>query len=144
VLRSGAYVSHDHGFYAGVSAAARGTAGGLALRPALELWAAVLSRPEPRLALLSGGRRDVSFDEGLPVPLRVRRRDGAPAGADGLRVTELNDQHAYLELPAGSPLGPGDLVGLGISHPCTTFDKWRVIPVVDDDDRVIDAVHTFF
>ena len=38
----------------------------------------------------------------------------------------------------------GDLVGFGISHPCTAFDKWRVIPVVDDELRVTGAVRTFF
>jgi len=38
----------------------------------------------------------------------------------------------------------GDLVGLGISHPGTTFDKGRVIPVVNDEDRVTDLVHAFF
>jgi D-serine deaminase-like pyridoxal phosphate-dependent protein len=59
-------------------------------------------------------------------------------------VTELNDQHAYLRLDSGTALAPGDLVGLGISHPCTTLDKWRVIPVVSDDGRVTDTVHAFF
>jgi len=56
----------------------------------------------------------------------------------------LADQHAFVSVPSGVRLAPGDLIGFGISHPCTTFDKWRVIPVVDDDYRVIDAVHTFF
>ena len=41
-------------------------------------------------------------------------------------------------------LAPGDLVCLGISHPCTTLDKWRVILVLNDDGRVIDTVHAFF
>jgi D-serine dehydratase len=145
VLRSGAYITHDHGHYADVSPASRpGASGALTLQPALELWAGVLSRPEPALALLNAGRRDVSFDEGLPVPLRVRHRDGQAGGVDGMRVTALNDQHAYLQVPPGARLAPGDAVGLGISHPCTAFDKWRLIPVVDDTDRVIDAVHTFF
>jgi D-serine deaminase-like pyridoxal phosphate-dependent protein len=113
VLRSGAYIAHDHGLYAG-------------------------------LAVLGAGRRDVSFDAGLPVPLRVRKRGGTRASAAGMRVTRLDDQHAYLSVPPGSGVAPGDVIGLGISHPCTTFDKWRVIPVVDDAYRVIDAVHTFF
>ena len=142
VLRSGAYLTHDHGFYGTVSPAARGTAGAPTLRPALELWTQVLSRPEPGLALLGAGRRDAGFDKGLPVPLRVIRDDGEDRLAG--EVTELNDQHAYLRLAPGTALAPGDLVSLGISHPCTTLDKWRIIPVVDDEDRVIDAVHTFF
>ena len=148
ILRSGAYLTHDHGFYGTVSPASRGSTDAPALRPALELWAQVLSYPEPGLALLGAGRRDVGFDQGLPVPLRVIRRAGGPelTGTEltGSQVTELNDQHAYLRLDGGAALAPGDLVGLGISHPCTTFDKWRVIPVVDDQDRVTDIVHAFF
>jgi len=148
ILRSGAYLTHDHGYYGTVSPAARGVAAA-ALRPAVELWAQVLSRPEPGLALLGAGRRDVGFDKGLPVPLRAIRRGGgatAAGGTDlaGSEVTELNDQHAYLRLDEAVTLAPGDLVALGISHPCTTLDKWRVIPVVDDDDVVTDIVHAYF
>ena len=127
VARSGCYVTHDHGLYADGSPL-RG-----ALRPALELWAGVLSRPEPDLAIVGAGRRDAPFDAGLPVPLRV----------GGWETTELNDQHAFLR-GGGDPLEVGDLVGFGISHPCTAFDKWRVIPVVDDALRVTGAVRTFF
>ncbi len=143
ILRSGAYLTYDHGYYGTVSPAARGSADAPALRPALELWAQVLSCPEPGLALLGAGRRDAGFDKGLPVPLRAIRRAGGTDLA-GSRVTELNDQHAYLSMHEGAVLAPGDLVGLGISHPCTTLDKWRVIPVVDDDDHVTDMVHAFF
>ena len=141
ILRSGAYLTHDHGFYGTMSPAGRGAAGAPVLRPALELWAQVLSRPEPGLALLGAGRRDVGFDQGWPVPLRVI---GSPASTAGWEVTDLNDQHAYLRLDADAMLRPGDLIGLGISHPCTTLDKWRVLAVLNDDDRVIDIVHAFF
>ncbi len=144
VLRSGAYITHDHGFYHKISPVGRHTAGVLSLRPALELWAPVLSRPEPTLALLQMGRRDVSFDEGLPVPLRLRRYDGRELDASKTQVTALNDQHGYLKVPAALEIEAGDLVSLGISHPCTTFDKWPVIAMIDDADRVINAVHTFF
>ena len=153
ILRSGAYLAHDHGYYGTVSPVSRGSADAPVLRPALELWAQVLSRPEAGLALLGVGRRDAGFDKGLPVPLRAVRRGGTRGGSggggggtdlSGSRLTELNDQHAYLRLNPGTELAPGDLVCLGISHPCTTFDKWRVIPVVNDDDRVTDMVHAFF
>jgi len=144
LLRSGGYLFHDHGFYQRVTPVARGVAGAPVLRPALELWAQVVSRPEPELALLSAGRRDVGFDAGLPVPLRARRRDGSTPRLAGAKVTGLNDQHAYLRLDPGTALAPGDLVCLGISHPCTTLDKWRLIAVLDDEDNVIDTVHTFF
>jgi D-serine deaminase-like pyridoxal phosphate-dependent protein len=37
---------------------------------------------------------------------------------------------------------------LGLSHPCTAFDKWRLIPVVDDagtaNPRIVDLIHTYF
>ena len=94
----------------------------------------MLSRPEPDLVLLNFGRRDAPFDAGLPVPIVARDRAGAVRPLDGrLTVTALNDQHAFVQVPAGDPLAVGDLVGCGISHPCTAFDKWRFIPVVDDD-----------
>ena len=139
VLRSGVYISFDHGLYARMVPSPPPV-----FEPALELWAHVLSRPEPSLALACAGRRDVSFDAGLPVPLKTRHPSGALRPATGMRATMLNDQHCYLTVPASSDLAPGDLVCLGVSHPCTTFDKWRVIPVVDDDYRVVDALHTFF
>jgi D-serine dehydratase len=142
VLRSGCYLTHDHGSYAAIGPAARHQ--GPDLVPAIELWAQVLSCPEPGLALACAGRRDVAFDQGLPMPLRVRRHDGAIEPTTDLTVTRLDDQHAYLRVPPGLALAPGELMGFGISHPCTTLDKWRVIPVVDDDYQVIDAVHTFF
>jgi D-serine deaminase-like pyridoxal phosphate-dependent protein len=156
VLRSGAYISHDHGRYAATGPGSRepadgpGSAAIPVFAPALELWASVLSVPEPGLAIVNAGRRDVSNDQGMPVPLRVRGPGAGEDGADGyrqaagMRVVRLDDQHGYLRVPEPGLLSPGDLVSLGITHPCTSFDKWRVIPVVDDDDRVVDAVHTFF
>jgi D-serine deaminase-like pyridoxal phosphate-dependent protein len=133
VLRSGAYLFYDNGLYAEQDPQARAVPGAPALRPAIELWAQVLSRPEPDLALLGFGRRDAGFDAGLPVPLNVPGE-----------VFALNDQHAFLRVASDSPLAPGDLVCLGVSHPCTTLDKWRVMPVVADDGTVTDVVHAFF
>jgi D-serine deaminase-like pyridoxal phosphate-dependent protein len=103
----------------------------------------VLSRPEPDLALALMGKRDLAYDMDLPVPLAVHD-DGGLRDAGGMSVTQLNDQHAFLRLPADDPLAVGDLVACGISHPCTAFDKWRLVPVVDDAYTVVDAVHTFF
>lgn len=147
VLRSGAYISYDHGLYERIAPGRRPDRPGPALVPAFELWASVLSRPEPGLAIVGAGRHHVAFDQDMPLPLRIRPA-GAPqadaALAAGMRISSLDDQHAYLRLTADSALAPGDLVCMGISHPCTTFDKWHVIPVVDDDYHVVDAVHTFF
>jgi D-serine deaminase-like pyridoxal phosphate-dependent protein len=138
VLRSGAYVTHDHGLYAATSPLSS------QLQPAIEVWCQVLSRPEPTLALLGAGRRDVSFDAGLPVVLYRRSVRGGDVVAFDATVSRLNDQHAFLDLDAAAVLEVGDLVGLGISHPCTTHDKWQLMPLLDDERQVIDCVRTYF
>ncbi len=145
ILRSGAYVSHDHGIYQERTPFNRVPDEGH-LDAAIELWAQVGSAPEPGLAIVGMGRRDAPYDSGMPVPLRLRRADGdAPQDVDGrAEVTKMDDQHAYLHLEGGLEVRPGDLVCFGISHPCTAFDKWRVVPVLDDDDRVIDLLRTYF
>jgi D-serine dehydratase len=116
------------------------------LRPALEIWAQVQSRPEPTRAIVAMGRREASYDAGLPVPqLWCRPSPGAqPSALSGHRVVALNDQHAFLDMPVGSPLDVGDLVGFGISHPCTVFDKWQMLCVVDRDYVVTEIVRTNF
>jgi D-serine deaminase-like pyridoxal phosphate-dependent protein len=143
VLRSGCYLTHDHGLYDRSSPfGSRGE--GDRLRPALEAWGVVLSRPEPALAIVGFGKRDVPYDAGLPVPLRIAR-GGRVRDADGeLEVVAVNDQHAYVRLAPGAELAVGDLLGCGVSHPCTAFDKWPLIPVVDEGYQVVGAVRTFF
>jgi D-serine deaminase-like pyridoxal phosphate-dependent protein len=136
VLRSGSYVTHDHDLYRRLTPFARTDATETFL-PALDLWASVLSRPDPTLALLNVGRRDTADDEGLPLPIEAYRGVGdqarrIPGAVDGARVTGLNDQHAFVSLPADSALAVGDLVRLGISHPCTTIDKWSEIATIPD------------
>jgi D-serine deaminase-like pyridoxal phosphate-dependent protein len=140
LLRSGCYLSHDHGFYATNSPFTRDPAQG-SLQPALEAWAQVLSTPEPGLALIGAGKRDLPSDLGLPVALAVRGRDGTERAVSTVELSALNDQHGYLR---GVDVRPGELVRLGISHPCTAFDRWPAIPVVDDDYRVVDLYHTYF
>lgn len=150
LLRSGCYVCHDHehyGRYMQTMDARMGTPlSSPSLLPALEVWTQVLSCPEPGLAMLNAGRRDLSFDAGWPLPvwhLRGTERTRAPAG---WRVTALNDQHAYLRWDPSECDGPavGERVALGPSHPCTTFDKWAWMAVVDEGDRVVDAITTQF
>jgi D-serine deaminase-like pyridoxal phosphate-dependent protein len=140
VLRSGATVTHDDGTYRASTPFNRLDGQG-SLRAALEVWAQVLSTPEPDLAILGAGKRDLPYDKGLPVPLAVRGRDGALRPLEGSTVERLDDQHAYLR---DAPVTPGELVCLGISHPCTAFDKWRVVPVVDDEYRIVDVLETYF
>lgn len=149
LLRSGCYVTHDHGHYRRLVDRVGARCGcATTLQPALEVWTAVQSTPEPGLALLTAGRRDVSFDIELPHVLAIRR-DGAArleTADTAWRVGALNDQHAYLRTEGGTAAPPqvGDLVALGISHPCTTFDKWHWMPIVDDDYRVVDAATMHF
>ena len=135
VLRSGAFQAHDEVFYDGISPFADSV---LEFRPALAVWSRVVSRPEPTLALLDAGKRDLPVDLGMPVV----------HGHPGAVVTGVNDQHCYLALPADSTLAVGDVVRLGISHPCTAFDKWRLIPELDSADAAAPAVvgflETFF
>jgi D-serine deaminase-like pyridoxal phosphate-dependent protein len=141
VLRSGAYVTHDDGFYREISPLRR--AGGTPFAPALHAWSQVTSQPEPGLALLTLGRRDVSFDQGLPEPHAVRHADGTRSPATGSRVSALNDQHAFLRLAPDTKAEVGDWVDCGLSHPCTVFDKWQLLPVVEGD-TVVDLVRTWF
>jgi D-serine deaminase-like pyridoxal phosphate-dependent protein len=141
IVRSGAYISHDDGLYQDRTPFNRvpGT-----LEAALEVWAQVISVPERGLAIAGMGKHEAPYDERLPVPLRVRRADASMTTAEGLSVVRFNDHHAFLSVPAGAGLAPGDLIGFGISHPCTAFDKWSVVPVVDDEYRVTDLIRTYF
>ncbi len=145
VLRSGCYLTHDAVHYKEVTPFGSRLAGTDPLAEAFEVWGAVLSTPEPGLALIGFGKRDVPYDLGLPAPRYIKRGREAPRKfAHAASIFNTNDQHAYLRLDAGEDLNVGDLVGCGISHPCTAFDKWRLIPLVDDSYRVVDAVMTYF
>ncbi len=152
VLRSGCYLSHDDGMYRRHVAAivARGLEPSLRDAPprgALEVWAAVQSRPEPDRAIVTLGRRDVGTDADPAVPKWTFRpgRDAAPTAAPAhWTVFGHNDQHGYLRVDPADALAVGDLIGFGVSHPCTTFDKWRLVWGIDDDGRVTRAIRTYF
>ncbi len=153
VLRSGAYLTHDDGHYRHLSPlGADPRTAGSRLVSALHGWVRVSSRPEPGLALVDGGKRDLPYDLGLPeVQLRRPRDPGsAPEPLEGVTVTALNDQHGFVRWDPGlpAPIMIGDELRLGVSHPCTAFDKWQVISMIDDPDAadpmVVDLVRTFF
>ncbi|MFF3989724.1 amino acid deaminase [Streptomyces sp. NPDC001797] len=142
LLRSGAYVSHDDGRYRDVTPFNRVPEEG-ALEPAFRLWAQIVSRPSPEQAFANAGKRDAAYDLDLPV-VQVVRRAGTERPATGIEVTGLSDQHAWLRTEPGADLEVGDWVGLGLSHPCTSFDKWQLIPVAEADGTVVDYIRTFF
>lgn len=150
MLRSGAYVVHDSVHYEHLTPSVRSA--GPELRPAIHAWVQVLSRPQPDLILVDAGKRDLPYDLDLPVVLDAVR---APEGQQservdvaGAQMLQLNDQHGFIQIPSESALAVGDVLKLGLSHPCTAFDKWGAIAVVDSadglDPRVVDVVLTYF
>lgn len=140
LLRSGGYITHDHGYYAGIYPFTKEPAGKRFI-PVIELWARVLTQPEPGLAILNLGKRDVGNDLNEPFPIKRFTDNLEPMSGV---IDHLNDQHGYLIFGNNQQIAVGDAIGLGISHPCTTFDKWRLIPLVNDAYEVVDCIHTFF
>ena len=139
ILRSGGYVSHDHIGYENMYPF-MGAPDSERFYPALELWARVLSVPEADLAMLNYGKRDAGNDLHNPLPiLKLGKKPEAFRG----EIEKLNDQHAFMKISPGT-VAVGDIIGCGISHPCTNFDKWRLLPLVNDNYDVIDLVRTHF
>jgi len=148
VTRSGCYVTHDHGYCAEKLAAAHERSDRKAnlpsFRPALELWSHIQSKPEEGLAILNFGKRDCSYDIELPIPLFAQNPSGGRVDLKNATVINTNDQHAYMSGSGVEHLRVGDQVCCGISHPCTAFDKWRTVPVVDDSYNLLDIYRTYF
>ena len=151
VLRPGCYLTHDVGAYRKAqerilksNPVARQMGAGL--KPALHVWAYVQSVPEADKAIVGLGKRDAAFDSGLPVPALHFRPGSAtpqPAPAHWI-VTRMMDQHAYLQIAANDDIRPGDMIAFDIAHPCLTFDKWRVLALVNSAYDVVDLIETFF
>ncbi|MDN2480921.1 amino acid deaminase [Vibrio agarivorans] len=152
VIRPGCYAIHDTGIYAQsqdqVMQRAQNNQGyacdlGGDLSSALEVWAYVISRPEPNKAVIGLGKRDVAFDAGLPIVERVYR-NGEEFNVGDIEATAIMDQHMFVSIDADSPLQVGDMIAFSTSHPCLTFDKWRTIAVVDEQYCVTEWVSTYF
>lgn len=152
ILRPGCYLTHDVGVYRTMqerilerNPIAQSMPPGL--HPAMHVWASVLSIPEKCKAIIGLGKRDAAFDAGLPSPA-LHHRPGSsakPFAAPGhWKLTKMMDQHAFMEITESDDLRVGDMIAFDISHPCLTFDKWRTIPIVDSEYRVVDVVQTFF
>ena len=150
VLRPGCYALHDSGIYQQaqqqvLSRSAQACLIPGALYDALTVWAYVLSRPEPELAVVGLGKRDAAFDAGLPQ-LEQQYRDGqrlAIAAADFTSV-KIMDQHLLLQVPATADLRVGDMLAFRTSHPCLTLDKWRQLAVLDADFYIRRLISTEF
>ncbi|WP_240618295.1 amino acid deaminase [Halomonas heilongjiangensis] len=152
VLRPGCYVVHDHKLYAGAMADVKARHPHLQdeLRPALEVFAHVQSLPEPGLAVIALGKRDIGHEPDLPLPLRLHPLVSQPAAAttpvdiSAWRTTHIMDQHVFLAIPQDAEIAVGDVIAFGTSHPCLTFDKWRRLLLVDEDLRVKENLATCF
>jgi D-serine dehydratase len=151
VLRPGCYLTHDAGMYREAQAKimrrnpiANQMRTGLV--PALQVWAYVQSVPEPGKAIIAMGKRDAASDAGLPTPaLHYRPGDAAPKGAlVHWALTKMMDQHAFMQIGEEDDVHVGDMIGFDISHPCLTFDKWRTLPILNAEYRVVDVIQTFF
>jgi D-serine deaminase-like pyridoxal phosphate-dependent protein len=134
LLRSGCYVTHDHGTYAHVSPIP-------GLIPALAVRAVVLSAPEDGMVIAGAGKRDLPYDAGLPTVLTVRTAEGASKPDATGCVEKLFDHHAVLTGATG--INVTDIVEFGISHPCSAFDRWPEY-IVTDNAGETDVWHTNF
>jgi len=135
ILRSGCYVTHDHGTYASVSPVP-------GLLPALTVRAVVLSAPEDGIAVVGAGKRDLPYDAGLPVALSVRTAAGDLKDGATAVVRNLFDHHTVLTGVDG--LDVTDVVDFGISHPCSAFDRWPEYAVTDGKGQETGVWHTDF
>ncbi|MDN3629059.1 amino acid deaminase [Vibrio lentus] len=152
IIRPGCYAIHDTGIYLDAQSKVlqraqvnQGYACELGgdLESALEVWAYVISRPEPTKLVVGLGKRDVAFDAGLPIAERGYR-NGEAISVKGLTSTAVMDQHTFVETDGSSEIEVGDMIAFSTSHPCLTFDKWRYIAISDDDHQVTNWVETCF
>lgn len=152
VLRPGCYVVHDHRLYAGAMADVKARRPQLEgeLEPALEVFAHVQSLPEPGLAIVALGKRDIGFEPDLPLPLRLYPLASNPEGfrepvdVRHWQTTHIMDQHVFVQIPEGASVDVGDVIAFGTSHPCLTFDKWRRVCLVDGELAVTEVLETTF
>ena len=146
VLRPGCYVVHDHRSYRDAMAAVKARHPRLEgeLEPALAVFAHVQSLPEPGMAVVAMGKRDISCDPDLPIPLQLHRPGEPARPLTGCSVRKVMDQHTMMVIPEGTDIHIGDIVSFGASHPCLTFDKWRQVLLVDDGLQVLETMPTCF
>lgn len=166
ILRSGCYLIFDEGLYekmeSRVSSMKLGQGSGdhailsEKLKPAMNIWASVLSLPEPNLAIIGMGRRDVAMDCGYPIPQRHYRSVGteedsmtpvehdANQGLESWDVFHMMDQHTFLRIKENANIEVGDVISFGIYHACTNLDKWKNVLLVDNELHVIDVLQSAF
>jgi len=102
--------------------------------------AVVVSQPEPGVAVIGAGKRDLPHDAGPPVVVGTsggqHTERTRPAGS----VTAMYDHHCVV---SGTDLAVGEIVDLGISHPGSVFARWDAY-LVTRGDEVVDVWPTEF
>ena len=137
VLRSGCYLTHDSGLYRrlspldGRSGAGRSGAGRSGADAGLRHARGVgrhVARAEPPAPWWDSASATSRTTSSCRSRWSWRREAGCGTSRGCCGWWPSTTSTPWLDLPADDPLAVGDLVGCGISHPCTTFDKWRLIP----------------
>lgn len=151
ILRPGCYLIHDTGIYQKAQQAIMARSQIASdipgdLENSLSIWAYVLSLPEPGLAIIGMGKRDVAFDAGLPTAELIYsvKTNQLRAVNSAFKVEKIMDQHCMLRYSDEQPLRVGDMMSFSTSHPCLTFDKWRQIGIVEDEWVITKTISTQF
>ncbi len=150
ILRSGCYITHDSGIYKNLfsqiverDVRASSVPGGF--EAAIEVWAYVQSLPESGTVIASLGRRDLGTDSGMPRLVGHARPGGRRLPVpEGIQSVAIWDHHLKFHIDEPHDFQIGDLVGWGISHPCTTLDKWKAIHLINEFDIVTGVMATYF
>ena len=153
IIRPGCYVTHDAGIYQALQDDIDQRCDYAAnhqpsLVSCLEVWAYILSIPEPGLAIVGLGKRDSAFDAGLPTPIMwvplSSPTEYSLNPISQLQTVKIMDQHCMLKFATDAPIRVGDAIGFSTSHPCLTFDKWRSVILVDDKYNLEGVLPSFF
>lgn len=157
IIRPGSYIAYGHGYYMSVLKK-------LDIRkkiliknkiykaselfsPSLELWAYIISQQDDGKAILNFGKRDVSYDLGLPIPLAIYRNSKLIKKIEKnnkIKIFKLNDQHAFIKFNKGFDIKVGDLLKFGVSHPCITLDNWNTLFMINSNYLIKEGIKTFF
>ena len=157
VIRPGSYIAYGDGYYTSalnkidnrkkIIIKNKTVKASSLFKPALELWSFVISQQDKGKAVLNFGKRDVSFDLGLPIPLAIYRNRKLFKKIDNtknIKIYKLNDQHAFIKFNSKFNLKVGDLLKFGVSHPCITIDNWNTLYMIDNRNIITEAVKTIF
>ena len=93
-----------------------------------------------KAAIVTGGGQGV----GRGIALALARAGAAVCLVGRTRAT-LAKVAADIEGFGGrATLAVGDMVAFGIAHPCTTFERWQMLMLVDAQLNIVGAIRTFF